>query len=77
MALQYISDNKGRHTAVVIPIAEWENITAKHQDLQELMEDKNPMVNNASNFKGLLTDEEADQYRQHLKKARNEWERDI
>jgi hypothetical protein len=32
MALQYISDNSGNHTAVVIPIDEWNNITAVHTD---------------------------------------------
>ena len=37
MELQYISDNAGNHTAVIIPIAEWNNITAKHEDLKELV----------------------------------------
>jgi hypothetical protein len=77
MALQYISDDKGRHTAVIIPIAEWKNITAKHRDLQELMEEKAPPINNAASIKGLLTDEEAEKYHKYLKKARNEWDRDI
>jgi len=77
MELQYISDNSGRHTAVIIPIAEWNNITAKHEDLKELIEEKNVKPNNAARFKGLLTDEEADKYHVYLKQARSEWDRDI
>ncbi|HEY5325993.1 MAG TPA: hypothetical protein VIJ27_03255 [Mucilaginibacter sp.] len=77
MALQYISDNSGNHTAVIIPITEWNNITATHEDLKELMEKKVSQTNNASRFKGLLTNEEAEKYHQYLKQARSEWERDI
>jgi len=76
MALQYISDNSGNHTAVIIPINEWNDITTKHEDLK-LMEEKTSKVNNASRFKGLLTDEEAEKYHQYLKKVRSEWDRDI
>jgi len=77
MALQYISDNSGKHTAVIIPITEWNTIAAKHQDLKKLMEDKSPPNNNASRFKGLLTEEEAEKYDKYLKHARSEWDRDI
>ena len=34
-------------------------------------------VRNASRFKGLLTDSEADKYHQYLQKARQEWDRNI
>jgi hypothetical protein len=77
MALQYISDNAGRHTAVIIPIAEWNVITAKHQDLKEMMEKSVSPKNAASSFRGLLTDEETEKYHQYIKKARGEWDRDI
>ena len=73
MDLQYLSDTQGKHMAVVIPIDQWNNITAKHQDLKTLEMPKN----NASRFKGLLTNEEANKYHAYLKKARSEWERDI
>ena len=76
MALQYISDNSGNHTAVIIPINEWNDITTKHEDLKK-MEEKTSQANNASRFKGLLTDDEAEKYHQYLKKARSEWDRDI
>jgi hypothetical protein len=32
---------------------------------------------NVARFKGLFTNEEADQYHQYLHKTRQEWERDI
>ena len=34
MAIQYLSDNLGNKTAVVIPINDWQNITAQHKDLE-------------------------------------------
>ena len=73
MDLQYISDTQGNHTAVIIPIEKWNNLTAKHQDLKMMELPKN----NASRFKNLLTNEEADKYHTYLKNARNQWERDI
>ncbi|MEO7308953.1 MAG: hypothetical protein ABIX01_01035 [Chitinophagaceae bacterium] len=36
MPLQYISDNAGNHTAVLIPINEWELLTRKHEDLKQM-----------------------------------------
>jgi hypothetical protein len=32
MPLQYLTDTKGKHTAVLIPINEWELITHKYSD---------------------------------------------
>ena len=51
MDLQYISDTQGNHTAVIIPIEKWNNLTAKHEDLKMMELPKN----NASRFKNLLT----------------------
>jgi hypothetical protein len=36
MPLQYISDSAGNHTAVLIPITEWELLTHKHEDLKQM-----------------------------------------
>lgn len=36
MNLQYLQDNNGNTTAVVIPIAEWNKFTEKYNDLEEL-----------------------------------------
>ncbi len=77
MDLQYISDTQGRHTAVVIPIEEWNNITAKHEDLKLLETVANVSTKNAARFKGLLNNEEANKYTAYLNQVRNEWQRDI
>jgi hypothetical protein len=45
-------------------------------DLDEI-ENKTSNTNNVSRFKGLLTNEEADQYNNYLKQARKEWDRDL
>lgn len=42
MALQYIADDAGRHTAVIIPIKDWNSITNKYQDLKDLIKLKVP-----------------------------------
>lgn len=78
MELQYVSDSEGKPTAVIIPIAEWNSITAKHEDLKELT----PKVSGkkqggASRFRGILTREEAELYSKYVKQARAEWDRDI
>ncbi len=36
MPLQYISDTAGNHTAVIIPITDWELLTRKHEDLKQM-----------------------------------------
>jgi len=77
MALQYISDNSGNHTAVIIPIDEWNDIVATHEDLKELTEEKARKINDVARFKGLLNDEEAKKYHEYLRQARSEWDRDI
>lgn len=36
MSLQYLQDNKGTTTAVVVPIEDWNRITEKYSDLEEI-----------------------------------------
>lgn len=36
MSLQYLHDNNGTTTAVLIPIDEWKRITEKYNDLEEI-----------------------------------------
>ena len=36
MNLQYLQDNNGNTTAVVVPIEEWNKFTEKYSDLEEL-----------------------------------------
>lgn len=74
MSLQYISDNEGNHTAVLIPISEWELITSKHQDLK-LME-KPSSTNNVkpSDFAGTLPKDVAERMKEYVKRSRDEWQ---
>ena len=36
MNLQYLQDNQGNTTAVVVPIEEWNKFTEKYNDLEDL-----------------------------------------
>lgn len=79
--LQYISDSTGKHTAVVIPISEWENIIRKYAELKGLdvtssrqgVSDKYTM----GDFAGILSPERADALLKNVEKSRGEWDRDI
>ncbi|MGV8094273.1 MAG: hypothetical protein AB2L24_20635 [Mangrovibacterium sp.] len=74
MALQYLLDNSGKTTAVVIPISDWEVITRKHSDLKKMTvlpcKKQKP-----SDFAGILTKGEAEKMQQYLTEARKQWDR--
>jgi hypothetical protein len=80
--LEYISDYTGKHTAVVIPISEWENIVRKYAELKGL-ELESPKQNELSgnytmgDFAGILTSERADALLKHVEQSRNEWDRNF
>lgn len=77
MALQYISDDAGNHTAVVIPINQWNEITARHKDIKELTADKSKPVpsKKPSDYSGSLSKEEGEAFLKYVEHSRNEWER--
>ena len=78
MALQYISDNSGHHTAVIIPITEWNDITAKYEDLKKLENPgKNLQKRRPSDFQGCISKETALKMIADIEQSRNEWERDF
>ncbi|GGD76787.1 hypothetical protein GCM10011514_45870 [Emticicia aquatilis] len=78
MDLQYLSDTEGNHTAVVIPIEEWNMIVAKHQDLKSLENPKKPSKKlKPSSFRGAISQKTADDLLLYSEKARTEWERNI
>ena len=76
MAIQYIQDNNGLTTAVVIPIDEWKDITNKHEDLKELEKKTASNKMKPSDFAGTLSNEGYMAINEHIKQARNEWDRD-
>ncbi len=77
MDLQYISDTQGRHTAVVIPIDEWNNLTKKHQDLKLLEKPEHDTEKKPSDFFGTLSKENGEKMQAYVTESRNEWERNI
>jgi hypothetical protein len=81
MSLQYISDSAGHHTAVIIPIEEWNEITAKHEDLKVLMPTKkrqnNKKERKLADFAGILSKEAGLAMIKDIEKSREEWERDF
>jgi hypothetical protein len=82
MLLQYLSDNTGKHTAIVIPIAEWEAIVRKHADLKALEQPSatNPAVGRRrtlGEFAGAISSEQADSMLKRVEESREEWDRDI
>ncbi|WP_080055337.1 hypothetical protein [Spirosoma aerolatum] len=73
MDVQYLSDAQGRHTAIVIPIEEWNTITAKHQDLKALEKPSRK----PSDFFGTLSAEEGKKIQEYITQSRKEWDRGI
>lgn len=74
MPLQYITDNTGAHTAVVIPINEWELLTRKHEDLKTLeVVPTKPKVK-LSDYAGMLSKETAEEMLNYVAESRSEWE---
>jgi hypothetical protein len=75
MTVQYLLDNSGKKTAIVIPISDWEAITRKHSDLKQLTASPDKKKK-PSDFAGILTKEEAGKMQQYITEARKEWDRD-
>ncbi|MCC8408943.1 hypothetical protein LJ707_08370 [Mucilaginibacter sp. UR6-1] len=78
MSLQYISDEAGNDIAVVIPIAEWNEIKSRHSDLNDLSSPKTNIPapkKNISDFIGALSKDAARQINSDIEKSRNEWEK--
>lgn len=80
MELQYLSDNNGKHTAIVIPIEDWEILTKKHKDLK-LLESKPVKQKNKKKLSEIfagslkLTDKQYNEFQESVKQSRNEWEK--
>ena len=68
MKLQYISDAQGRHTAVIITIAELNNLMEKHQDLKSLGKPKAK----PSDFFVTLRQEAGEKMQEYVSQSRTE-----
>lgn len=79
MPMQYIKDTNGTTTAVVIPIEEWKQMTAKYQDSKQLEQRqtaKSERKTKPTDYAGILSEEAYQALSKHIKQARNEWDRD-
>jgi hypothetical protein len=75
MPLQYISDSAGNHTAVLIPITEWELLTRKHEDLKQMeLPKKETPIKKASDFAGTMPADIARAFNKDIEDARKNWD---
>lgn len=59
MNLQYLSDELGKKTAVVIPIEDWEKITKKFGDLEDFSNDFQEKKMSGKEFENWIDEAEA------------------
>ena len=71
MNVQYLSDAQGRHTAIVIPIEEWNTIAARHEDLKMLEKPKQKL---SEKYAGKLPTHIADELQAYVTQSRTEWD---
>ncbi len=74
MPLQYLKNDNGETTAVLIPIEEWKAITQKHGDLALLEKPVAVKHKKASDFKGTLSPELAEALQKHVRQSREQWD---
>ncbi len=77
MDLEYLSDTEGKHTAVVIPIEEWNSLTEIYQGLKTLEKPKQETRKKPSDFVGCISKETAQKMINDIELSRNQWERSI
>ena len=70
MDLEYVSGSQGKHTAVLIPIEEWNYITIKHQDLKSLGKTQNRL---SEKYAGKLPSDVAEELQNYVTQSRSEW----
>jgi len=75
MPLQYISDVEGNHTAVLIPINEWELIIRRHEDLKKLEIPVNSIQRiKPSDLAGSMPLDIANDFNKYIEESRKEWD---
>jgi hypothetical protein len=75
MPLQYISDSAGNHTAVLIPITEWELLTRKHEDLKLLeTSSKKKTTKKPSDFAATMPPDVAMAFKKQVEDDRSNWD---
>ena len=74
MKLQVIQDEQGNNIGVFVPIADWDVITQKHQDLKELITIDPASKKKLSDLAGTLSKETAKAMLEYVVESRKEWD---
>ena len=74
MNLQIIKDGQGTRTGIFIPISDWDVITAKHEDLKQLIPVEQPIKKKLSELAGALSSEVASNLLKHVEESRKGWD---
>jgi hypothetical protein len=74
MAFQYLQNDAGETTAVVIPIEDWKTITETYNDLANWGKTTFKKNKKASDYKGLLSPTATEAFQQHVQQSREQWE---
>jgi hypothetical protein len=77
MPLQYVINESGETTAVIIPIGEWEAVVNKHVDLTEFEPQKDKFKLSMSAFKGTLSKETGEALQKQVEQNRYDWDQDL
>jgi hypothetical protein len=72
MNIQYITDTKGRKTAVQLPVKDWEKIQKDLEELEKLK--KVPKQKLSGRLRGSILKETAIHMQAELEQMRNEWQ---
>ncbi|NJN34862.1 MAG: hypothetical protein HC817_12025 [Saprospiraceae bacterium] len=70
---QYITDDTGKKTAVLLPLSDFDALIAALLRAIESDENEKLKKSKISRFRGVLTAEEGDALQQYVKKSREEW----
>ena len=74
MALQYLSDTEGNHTAVMIPISEWELLTKQFEGLKKIETTPSETSRKKpSDFAGTMPLDVAELFHLSVKESRENW----
>lgn len=74
MPLQYLQNDVGETTAVLIPIEEWKAITESHADLAGLDRSVAKKNKKPSDYKGILSPALTEALQKHVQQSRKQWD---
>lgn len=70
MDLQYVSDEHGKTTAVLVPIEEWNRLNSEQKNSEQPKPERKLKP---SDFEGSIPPEIADAMQEAIRKSREEW----